>query len=211
MGPWRIEFLSGSKDKSATRRENLRERLLDAAEVVIGDKGLSALKARDLAERAGCALGAIYTAFHDLDELILQVNARTLSQLEQALATPHEVPKKKKELRRLALGYLHYARANEPRWRALFEHRMPPGKPLPNWYADERSRLFMLLEAPLARLLPHGDAESRRLKARMLFSAVHGITVLGLEEKLAPTPEAALDGQLSDFMDIFLRGLNDGG
>jgi AcrR family transcriptional regulator len=197
------------QEKTATRRETLRIKVLDAAEEIIAAKGLSGVKARDVADKAGCALGALYTAFEDLDELILSVNARTLAQLEAVLTVPHEVLKKKKELRRLALGYLHYARANEPRWRALFQHRMPPEKPLPDWYANERDRLFRLLDAPLARLLPAEAPEHRRLKARTLFSAVHGIALLGLEERLAPTPEAALEAQLSDFIEIVLRGLHD--
>ena len=42
------------------------------------------MKARPLAEAAGCALGAIYTVFPDLDALILAVSARTLARLERA-------------------------------------------------------------------------------------------------------------------------------
>ena len=100
--------------------------------------------------------GAIYTAFEDLDELILRVNSRTLAQLETSLATPTEGAKKG-ELARLAFAYLRYARENEQRWRALFEHRLPPEKPLPHWYAQDRDRLFGLLEAPLAELLPRQE------------------------------------------------------
>jgi AcrR family transcriptional regulator len=211
--PKRAEILTqiqeNISDKTVGRRELNRARVLDAAEAIVAEKGLPGLKARDLADKAGCALGAIYTAFEDLDELILRVNARTLAMLEAALAPPPEALKKKKELRRLALGYLRFARANAPRWKALFEHRLPPEKHLPEWYAAERERLFGLLEAPLAKLLPQEAPEQRRLKAHTLFSAVHGITSLGLEEKLAPTPEATLEVQMSEFLDVVLRGLCD--
>jgi AcrR family transcriptional regulator len=203
------EIQDSLSDKAAARRELHRARVLDAAEAIIAEKGLPGLKARELADKAGCALGAIYIAFEDLDELVLRVNARTLALLEASLAPPPEPLKKKKELRRLALGYLRFARANAPRWKALFDHRLPPEKPLPQRYFAERERLFQLLEAPLARLLPQEDPEQRRLKAGTLFSAVHGITSLGLEEKLAPTPEATLEAQLSDFIEILLRGLSD--
>ena len=71
------------------RRDQMRERVLEAAEAVISTKGLAGLKARDIAARAGCALGAIYTVFEDLDELILGVNQRTLARLEAALAAPN--------------------------------------------------------------------------------------------------------------------------
>ncbi|MDP1576936.1 MAG: hypothetical protein Q8L76_09260 [Cypionkella sp.] len=42
-------------------------------------------KARNVTADAGCALGAMYTAFEDLDWLILQVNARILARLGAAL------------------------------------------------------------------------------------------------------------------------------
>ncbi len=193
-------------EKTPNRRDLLRERVLNAAEAAIAVKGLSGLKARDIAAEAGCALGAIYTVFEDLDELILRVGARTMAQLEAALAAPFEVGGED-ELHRLAFAYLDYARNNEPRWRALFDHRLPAGKSLPDWYAQDRDRLFGLLEAPLAKLVPKEEPALRRLRARTLFSAVHGVAVLGLEEKFAPTPESTLEAQLADFVDIVSHGL----
>src|SRR3954466_15217886 len=71
--------------KAQTRRQNLREALVAAAEKRIGTGGLRGLKARDLAAEAGCAVGAIYNVVDDLDDLILAVNARTLAALERAL------------------------------------------------------------------------------------------------------------------------------
>jgi hypothetical protein len=50
----------------------------------------------------------------------------------------------------------------------------------------------------------------RRQRARTLFSAVHGVVLLGLEEKLAPTPASTLESQLSDFIDIVSRGMTRG-
>ena len=61
-------------EAGAERRAQLRDRLIDIAQEAIAARGLAGLKARDLAAAAGCALGAIYTAFDDLDELILRVN-----------------------------------------------------------------------------------------------------------------------------------------
>ena len=190
------------------RRDQMRERVLEAAEAVISTQGLAGLKARDIAARAGCALGAIYTVFEDLDELILGVNQRTLARLEAALAAPNGADGEA-ELQRLARAYLGYARDQEPRWRALFEHRLPPEKPLPDWYARDRDRLFALAEAPLASLLPNEKPAARKLRARTLFSAVHGVVLLGLEEKLAPTSSGTLEAQLREFVATMARGLRE--
>lgn len=192
--------------KRSQKRDKLRERLIDAAEKAISGGGLGGLKARDLARNAGCALGAIYTAFEDMDELVLGANERTLARLETALAHPQrEEPAE--ELVELARAYLGFARAHEPSWRALFEHRLPPPRDVPAWYARARNRLFGHLEAPLTRLLPDLQAEARAALARTLFSAVHGIVTLGMEEKVAPTSADALDAQLESFVRLAAAGL----
>jgi AcrR family transcriptional regulator len=196
-------------ENATDRRSALRERLVRAAQEAIATRGLGGLKARDVAAAAGCALGAIYTAFDDLDELILRVNALTLARLEAALKAPSsQAPEDdvSAELSRLARAYLDFARREEPSWRALFEHRLA-APPLPAWYAEARNRFFSLLEAPLARLLPQEEPAARVLLARTLFSAVHGIVSLGMEQKFAPTPAGALDALLDRFVRLAAAGL----
>ena len=192
-----------TENADSSRRDTLRERILDAAERALAEKGLAGLKAREGAKLAGGALGAIYTVFADLNEVILRVGARTLGRLEEALSAEGEGD----ALEVLALAYLEFARREEPSWRALFDHRLPPGATLPEWFATERERLFTLLEAPLSRLMPNRSEIEVKLRARTLFSAVHGIVSLGLAEKLGDSAGATLDAELSEFIAIFSRGL----
>lgn len=194
-------------ERNSDRRLPLRERLLLAAEKTISTQGLSGLKARDLANDAECALGAIYTVFNDLDELILRVNARTLDRLERALDDALIETEPARALDALARAYLSFARKEEPSWRALFEHRLARGAPVPDWYAEQRNRLFGRLDAPLALLLPGQDRTVRAGLARTLFSAVHGVVALGLEEKIADTPPALLDAQLQTLVRLIAHGL----
>ena len=49
----------------------------------------------------------------------------------------------------------------------------------------------------MAALLPELDPESRRVLARTVFSAVHGIVALGLEEKLVGLPLSDLRRQVA--------------
>ncbi|WP_024880879.1 MULTISPECIES: TetR/AcrR family transcriptional regulator [unclassified Methylosinus] len=193
--------------KTSARRADLRARLVAAGRAAIAEGGLQNLKARDLAAAAGCAVGAIYNVFDDLDDLILRIGADTLARLEQGLAAPPgPAPEPAEELLRLSRFYLSFARANKALWRALFEHRLAGGRAAPAWYLEDQGRLFALVEAPLARLLPEEPAASRVLLARTLFSAVHGVVSLGLEEKLAPMSEAALEGELERLVRAFAAG-----
>ena len=189
--------------RHADRYTALREQLTDVAERTIAEKGLAALKARDLAREAGCAVGTIYNVFEHLDELVLCVGSRTLAMLEATLE-PVRSPVRHSsaeeavdEIVRLALAYLEFAAAHTVRWRALFEHRMGEARPLPEWFVEQQHRLFAQVERPLAALLPELDRDARRILARTVFSAVHGIVALGLEEKLVSLPSPDLDRQLA--------------
>lgn len=197
----------------AERFGELKARLIDAAERAIAGGGLKALRARDLASDAGCAVGQIYNVFPDLDTLVLEANRRTLALLGAVLRTPEPSARTEgaeeavAEIVRLALAYLSFADEHRGRWRALFEHRMAGGARLPDWYAEERNRIFDAVEAPLMVLRGDLPEEDRRLLARTLFSATHGIVDLGLDEKLDALPSKVLRSQLETVVRATASGL----
>ena len=199
--------------KAAERRRRLRDALIDAAERAIEKDGLRGLKARDLAHEVGCAVGAIYNAVTDLDDLVYAVNARTLAALEDRLTAAGAAGKAGKDaagrLVQLALAYLDYAAANTRRWRAVFDHQPMTDRGLPDWYLADQMRLFSYVEAPLKVLQPKADAARRALIARSLVSAVHGIVVLGLEEKLQRIPLPTLREQVTLLSRALAKGLAD--
>jgi AcrR family transcriptional regulator len=198
--------------KQADRHAALRTRLIDAAERTIAENGLAALKARDLAREAGCAIGTIYNVFEHLDELVLCVGARTLAMLEKALgavrptAPCDSTDQAVADLVRLALAYLEFAARHRVRWRALFEHRMSEQHPLPDWFIEQQQVMFAQVEWPLVTLLPELGRDARRILARTLFSAVHGIIALGLEEKLVSLPLPDLRDQVTATVRAIARG-----
>ena len=189
------------------RHQALHDRLLDAATEAIVAAGLAALRARSLAEAVGCSVGAIYGVFPDLDALVLAVNGRTLDAIGAALGAAGAGRNAAEHLDRLALAYLGYAAAHQNRWRALFEHRMPEGRAVPDWYAERQAGLFAHVEAPLALLRPGLDAQAHMLLARTVFAAVHGMIDLGLSEKVAKMPRTALRQQVRTVVGALGAGL----
>jgi AcrR family transcriptional regulator len=193
------------------RRASQRERLIDFAERRIAAEGLKGLRARDLAVEMGCAVGALYNLVADLDELVLLVAGRTARDLGAALdMAAAEAPADASGemlLAAWARAYFRFARENEPRWRALFEYHMPLGSVLPVWFEEEQSALFARLEDRLAPHLPGAGEFSRQIKARVLFSAIHGIVTLGLEDKFTAMPATVLDDELDAFVHAYVRGL----
>jgi AcrR family transcriptional regulator len=195
--------------KALERRENLRASLILAAERIINAGGLGGLRTRELAREIGCANGAVYNLVADMDELILLVGSRTLARLDTALtAAEHNGPPLPAEtLVRIAVSYCDFAAENTGLWRALFEHRMAPGKPVPDWAIDEQMALFGHIYRPLAALFPKRTAAELGVTARSLFSAVHGMVTLGLEQKLIAVPLDALRAEIAIIVRAMVRGL----
>jgi AcrR family transcriptional regulator len=190
------------------KREDLRERLLDIAEGEIRENGLSALRARTLAERAGCAVGAIYNVFDDMTGLILSVNGRTFRRMGAFVsgtmkahpdATPTET------LITIAKAYLAFAIENPKLWRALFEVEMSTEGNVPAWYMDELGRLFSIISAPISELNPDASAAEVDLMTRTLFSSVHGIVLLGLEKRISGVPRERME----DMIEYLLNRVTD--
>ena len=193
---------------TAKRREDLREKLLDIAEADIRENGLAALRARTLAEQAGCAVGAIYNVFDDMTGLILAVNGRTFRRMgafvsdemkEGADTSPTGV------LVTIAKAYLSFAIENPNLWRALFEVEMSTEGDVPAWYMDELGRLFSIISTPIAELNPDASASEVDLMTRTLFSSVHGIVLLGLEKRISGVPRERME----DMIEYLLKRVTD--
>ena len=202
--------------KTTERRERQREALVLAAEQAIAEKGLGGLKARDLAEAIGCSLGAIYNLVQDMDELVLRVGSRTLARLDAALAEATSGSETALDseaadtLVVIAQTYCAFARENLQLWRTLFEHRMAEGSIVPEWAISEQMTMFRYILAPLRVLQAEASEPDLILLSRTLFSAVHGVVMLGLEEKLVAVPGAALDGQIEALVRVIGNGLKHG-
>jgi len=202
--------------RATERRKELADELVRVGEKIVRIKGLAGLKARDLAREAGCALGAIYNVFPDLDNLIFAINARTLAAFQRHLAktglgedadSPRDLGANIDRIVALAAAYVDFAAANQLRWRALFEHRMGGLRKIPKWYLDAQKPLFALVEKPLRALQPGLDAEELALRARNIFAAIHGVVDLGLNQKLTTMRASVLRDQVSEIARALAVGL----
>lgn len=185
--------------KVAAKREALRKSLIEIATAHIAKNGLAALRARDLAQEAGCAVGAIYNVFGDLNDLVLTVNARTFHALgadvAQSLSSAGQTPTK--QLIVMSQAYHRFAAANYHLWRALFDLDRPKGETAPDWYLAEMGQLFTYIHDPLTAAFPKMSQDERALLTKALFSSVHGIVLLGLDEASAGVPSSEIDTMLA--------------
>lgn len=194
-----------------TYRDRLKANTLMVARNIVTSEGLAALQARRIAQDAGCSVGTIYNLYDGLDDLIIRVNAATLDDLGNRL---HEVGKELSDsglearLIGLALAYLAFAVDSQAAWRAVFEHQMVKDRTVPEWYREKQAGLFAIVE----EILPTNvtGENGRQLAARALFSAVHGIVALALDQKLGHFDRAAAEAQIRFIVGAAARGLQAG-
>jgi hypothetical protein len=105
------------------------------------------------------------------------------------------------------VAYCDFAAENLELWRALFEHRMAPGKPVPEWAISEQMNLFRHIYRPLAELFPMRTPAELGVTARSLFSAAHGMVLLGLEQKLIAVPVIELRKEIAVIVGAMIDGL----
>ncbi len=172
---------------TADRRAALREKLIMLATAKISESGLKALKARDLAGEAGCSVGAIYTVCGDLDERAMAVNGETVKALGAHVLdglVPFNEAAPVDRMIAMSEAYLDFACQNPKRWRALFDISLTRND-APDWYLGALDDLFAIIDGPVSELFPDLSAQDVRLRTRALFSSVHGIVLLGIENRIS--------------------------
>ena len=192
-----------------TYRERLRTNTLLVARKIVSTEGLAALQARRVAQEAGCSVGTIYNLYDGLDDLVINVNAATLEDLGANLKAEMQQSigvALSERLTGLALAYLGFALDSQPSWRAVFEHQLAKERSVPDWYRERQAGLFAIVEDILASAV--SDTRERAMAARALFSAVHGIVSLALDQKLGDFDRAATESQIRFIVATAARGLN---
>ncbi len=194
------------------KRQGLQDALIAAATMTVSKHGYQALRARDLAAEVGCAVGAIYNVFPDLDALILAVKSRTLDELQAdinaGLGPDETTTREDGEARLLASAriYLDFARRKHELWLSAFEHSSPE-TPALRAYMLRLDAIFGNVDRPLQAILPDLPARQRQLLARAMFSAVHGVVALGLDQKLGEISEHELHWQLQMVLTAMIKGI----
>ncbi len=190
-------------EKTKARKAALAEKLVELAERQIQLGGLASLKARPLAQDAGCAVGAIYNVYDDMTALVLQVNGRTFQRLGAAVTKAVESARQDTPTQRLIAmshAYLHFASENTNLWRALFDVEMSADGPVPQWYLDALGGLFSNIAEPLSEIFPDMHEHELDLMTRALFSSVHGIVLLGLERRISGVPDDQIEKMIGQVL-----------
>lgn len=197
--------------RSDHSREEIRQMALNAAESIVAAEGYKGLSARKVAAAIDYTVGTLYLVFENLEDIVLQVNGRTLDALYEWLrARQARDAGARDSLLALADAYIAYAETETPRWNMLFEYvaeqGKEKGKALPDWYLVKLGKVFGLAEAALKPLANHCSELEIQQAARVLWAAVHGICTLKIRHRMDLAGGQDPGEMARMLIDNFLRG-----
>lgn len=171
--------------RSDHSRDEIKQMALEVAENLVAENGSTFLTARRIASGIGYTVGSLYLVFTNLDDLTLQVNARTLDRLSLRLdktALKNDDPNRC--IVELGRSYIRFAADHPKLWTMIFETRTGDESEIPGWYQERILSLFKGVERQFEKMRPNLKEESIRMAARALWSGVHGICILAQTGKL---------------------------
>lgn len=188
-------------------REEIHQMALDAAERIVVAEGYKGLSARKLAAAIDYTVGTLYLVFENLDDVVRQVNERTLDNLHawlQQRSDPAAPPEE--AVLALARAYIAYAETQAPRWNMLFEYIAAQGSALPQSHLEKVGKVFGLVEAALAPLADRAGSSEVEQAARVLWASVHGICLLKISQRMELAGGQDAEAMSRTLIENFLRG-----
>ena len=192
--------------RSDHSREEIKDLALNAAKEIVAEQGFANLSARKIASAIGYTVGTLYLVFKNLDDLIMQVNARTLEELYQTVTQQTKIKNSEKKLHHFGQTYYKFAQQNPHLWSLIFEHHLANNNELIPDLENHIAQLFNLIEHELETLAPAKKPAAIHSAALALWSGVHGITILAISDKLFMAKNVTPENMISELIDNFLKG-----
>jgi AcrR family transcriptional regulator len=166
--------------RSDHTRSELRELMLEEGHRQLAEVGLARFSARDVAKQIGYSVGTLYNVFGSYDELMLAINARTLSLWLTHLRTRLAESEDDDRIATLVRGYFEFAEQHRQTWVAIYEYNLSDGRAAPEWYQTTVAELMGVVAAEIAAALPGAAPDDVASLARSLVATVHGHCVFSL-------------------------------
>jgi len=159
---------------------DLREALIQAGIEILEERGMAALTLRETARRAGVSHAAPYHHFTDKEALLAAVAARGYQMQRREMSNAAaKLARKNDELQAYGLTYTAFAQAHPSLFRLMYtlgKSKIPPSDELNQAAASVYDGILDGIREKTGC-----DREQARSIALLLWSSVHGITMLWLD------------------------------
>jgi AcrR family transcriptional regulator len=175
----------GIQERRVREREELQEKIMDAARALFAEQGYEAVTMRKIAERIEYSPTAIYVHFKDKESLILAICLTDFNTLAQRFQTIGRIADPVERLRSIGRAYADFALKHPNHYRLMFMSPHPSeihdepsmahkGNPEEDAYAFLRMTVVNAMESD--RFRP--EMKDPDLIAQTLWAGIHGVVSL---------------------------------
>ena len=159
-------------------KEELAKLVIESAETLIAEGGIDDFSARALSRAIGYTAGTLYHHFRDLDDIVTQVNARTLAGLAAAFHGAERSDDPRQMLHNYADAFLGFIRGHRNLWNALFEFKRQPDVAVPTWYVEAIAGLIRIIAKCFHEIRPDLDQTTAARSGQLVFASIHSVSSL---------------------------------
>jgi len=160
--------------RSDHSREELAAMILTEGQRLMADTGFARFSAREVAKRIGYSVGTVTNVFGGIDGLVSAINARTFLLWAEAMEARLAGVARQERITTLVSGYFAFATENSNLWSAIYEHRQPPGEPMPDALVVARTALVTIITREVAGVLRRASLNLAAGLSHSLIATVHG-------------------------------------
>lgn len=172
----------GIAERRQREKEEMRERILEAATEVFIAEGYEKASIRTIADRIEYSPATIYLYFADKDALLFAVHELGFKQLLERFEALSSIEDPFERLHRLGLEYIDFGLNNQQLYDLMFIINAPMdaiGKP-ESWQMGEKTFFYLLSTVAecLQRKVLRSPSNDPFLVAKMHWAYVHGLVSL---------------------------------
>lgn len=201
-------------ERRERRREQVREKIVEAARELFAAEGYEAVTMRRIAEAIDYSAGTIYLHFPDKESLIKEVCVTDFAQLATKIAKIASNPDPVERLRRAGIAYLDFAFANPNHYRVMFMAARPAIAPesVDQNRHDPEQDSYAFLRMTIAECIASGRFRSSitdvDLTSQTAWATLHGLASLRITPHFEGWVEwKPVKKSVNAMIDVLLHGL----
>lgn len=174
----------GTRERRAREKEELKEKILDAARELFVERGFEAVTMRQIAEAIEYSPTAIYLHFEDKLALVRSLCDRDFAALGKRFQKIATIADSIERLRRSGQAYAEFALRNPQQYRYMFLTPHPPIDPDESEIDRDNPRedAYAFLRWTVAEAIAAGrlrpELDDPELVSQIVWAGVHGIVSL---------------------------------
>jgi AcrR family transcriptional regulator len=174
----------GIPERRERERQELRQRILDAARELFAERGYEAVTMREIAKRIEYSATALYKHFVDKEALVRELCRHDFDALAGRFLEVASSGDAVDRFVRAGLVYLDFAWRYPQHYRLMFMGGLPPVAPNDSERADPTHNAYVFFRELTGDLIRSGivrpELEDPDLVAQMTWAVVHGAAALEL-------------------------------